>query len=184
MRARPRLSSKERLFSKEASAKKAPSRLRLRLDLGDVNVALFDLLGRDPDPVVVCALLQQLPLGVGNVPVHDRAVSCCGLTVGDLRGLHRVIDIDAETEQQSAQYHPHECLHDEILQLPPSTLTPDDSSPVARVARSDQPINQVRAFSGGDSGGAVTILRDFSSSGLKTNSLSFGVSMACTQTSG
>src|ERR1700676_4239558 len=35
---------------------------------------------------------------------------------------------------------------------------------------------------GAEAGAVVTILSDFSSSGLKTNSLSGGVSMACTQT--
>src|SRR5450631_3390524 len=38
------------------------------------------------------------------------------------------------------------------------------------------------AAGGAGAGAAVTILSDFSSSGLKTNSLSCGVSMACTQT--
>src|SRR3569623_938782 len=93
-----------------AANTKAPSRTR------DGALFMFDrsgLLRRDPDPVLVRAIAQQVPIGLRDIPVHDGTIAGRALAVGARRRLHGIIDIHAASEQQCAQDHSEKSLHGE-----------------------------------------------------------------------
>src|SRR5882724_10561989 len=69
------------------------------------------LLRRNPDPVLMGARLQLIPVSGRHVPVDDGAVGLGDLAVRDARRLHGIVDINAANQQQRTQNHSDKRLH-------------------------------------------------------------------------
>src|SRR5258707_742768 len=135
------------------------------------------------------ATLQGIPVACRDVPVDDGAIGLRYLTVGNRRCLHRVVHVDARDQHERPQNHSQKNPHGKPPVIADNAIL-EGWFHRSGVRSGRGRLHHERVFVvagpaiGADAGAAVTMLSDFSSSGLNTNSLSCGVSMACTQTGG